>query len=111
MVLLRPTIISGNPSTNGVTPEPICLLCGVAITDADDESSKEDKSRRRRKWIARWNLKTKQHMLVPSHEIEEAYFTDCPRLLSMFCRASEYLFHYWESTLPRKTNKNSNQGI
>ncbi|KAJ6092226.1 hypothetical protein N7467_004195 [Penicillium canescens] len=74
MVLLRPTITHPNPNTDPPNPEPICLLCGV-----------------KRKWIARWNLKTKQHMLVPSHEIEEAYFTDCPRLWSMFCRANRLI--------------------
>lgn len=81
-------------TTTGVDPPPICLLCGMAIPWLYDpglsislSGSQLLKESQWRKTYWRSKLK---HVMVPSHEVEEAYLSNLPQLWACFCRASEF---------------------
>ncbi|KAJ5522139.1 hypothetical protein N7527_006254 [Penicillium freii] len=79
----------GPPSTTPVIPPPTCLVCemeipwmgesGIAGSLEYDQSLK-DQCR------GYWKSSLK-HVMVPSTQVEEAWFGDFPRLWSCFCRA------------------------
>jgi hypothetical protein len=77
-------------STEGVVPEPICLLCGVEIHTTDnlgiprsiEGASRLDKQHWKRLWKP-----DPGHFLISSHEVENAYIDRFPLLWSCLYRA------------------------
>ena len=80
-------------STTGVNPPLICLLCGMKIPGAPyhgiANSDKNTDLLKDSQCKDSWKPDPK-HVMVPSHEVEEAYISNYPRLWSRLCRASEF---------------------
>lgn len=87
------------PSTSGVLPEPICLLCGVAILTTDElgmpkefYKSKGDLKLDRQPWTKYWKPSRAEHFMVSAYEVENAhYIRKFPRLWCCLYRASKSL--------------------
>ncbi|KAJ5568627.1 hypothetical protein N7450_011113 [Penicillium hetheringtonii] len=83
------------PSTSGVLPEPICLLCGVAILTTDElgmpkefYKSKGDLKLDRQPWTKYWKPSRAEHFMVSAYEVENAhYIRKFPRLWCCLYRA------------------------
>lgn len=81
------------PSVPGVPPPPTCLLCQIEIPSTFDwkiagSLDRDQLLKDRQPWKTYWRSSHK-HVMVPSAKVEEAAFSDFPRLWSCFCRASK----------------------
>ncbi|KAJ5968171.1 hypothetical protein N7501_004419 [Penicillium viridicatum] len=87
MVLLCPYA-----STTDVNPPLVCLLCGMEVPESYAsgiaDTYEHDQILKQSQWKGIWKSNL-DHVMVPSHEIEEAYFSDFPRLWACFCRVSK----------------------
>lgn len=102
MVLPHP-----NASTTGVDPPLVCLLCGMEVPATYDSGIaniyEHDQILKHGQWKGIWKSNL-DHVMVPSHETEDAYFSDLPRLWACFCRVSKFSTRGIRSNLPRFSN-------
>ena len=79
-------------SVTPANPPLVCFLCGMIIPGAHNHGlSNSDKNSDLLK-DSQWKSSGKsdpKHMMVPSHEVEETYLSNYPRIWSRLCRASE----------------------
>lgn len=102
MVLPRP-----NGGTTGVNPPLVCLLCGMEVPATYDSGIaniyEHNQILKQSQWKGIWKSNL-DHVIVPSREIEEAYFSDFPRPWPCFCRVSKFSTRGFRSNLPRFSN-------